>query len=127
MIIRLSGIGEFAKTIHRKISVGYFFVYLSINTNIMALSVMKKTQDTTLLDPRAEAILKAKKLKDTTKPYSREETLENINKITRGELKPGAMPAAKVGQSKTTYKIIDRKGDTVEVAKEDFERKFKKK
>lgn len=93
----------------------------------MALSVMKKTQDTTLLDPRVEAILKAKKLKDTTKPYSREETLENINKITRGELKPGAMPAAKVGQSKTTYKIIDRKGDTVEVAKEDFERKFKKK
>ena len=97
-----------------------------INKNLMPLSVMKKTQDTTLVDPRVDAILKARRIKDTTKPYSREESIENINKITRGEMKPGLTSVLKKSPGKTTYAIIDRKGDTIEVAKEDFEKKFKK-
>lgn len=91
----------------------------------MALEIMKKVQDTTMLDPRVAALLKAKKLKDTTKPYSRVEHIETLNKIARGELKPkNTMPMA--GKGKTTYAIIDRKGDTIEVSKESFNKKFKK-
>jgi hypothetical protein len=93
----------------------------------MALEIMKKVQDTTMLDPRVAALLKAKKMKDTTKPYNREEMMETINKIARGELKPkNTMPMSMAGKGKTTYSIIDRKGDTVEVAKEAFNKKFKK-
>lgn len=95
----------------------------------MALEIMKKVQDTTVMDPRVAAILKAKKLKDTaTKGYDREEMLENINKITRGEIKPKntAVPAGKSMKGKMTFGIIDRKGDTVEVSREEFEKKFKK-
>lgn len=95
----------------------------------MALEIMKKVQDTTGMDPRVAAILKAKRLKDTaTKKYDREEMIENINKITRGELKPKntAMPAAKTMKGKMTFGIIDRKGDTIEVEREEFEKKFKK-
>ena len=93
----------------------------------MALEIMKKVQDTTMLDPRVAALLKAKKLKDTTKPYSRQEHMETLNKIARGELKPkNVMPMSMAGKGKTTYAIIDRKGDTIEVAKEAFNKKFKK-
>lgn len=91
----------------------------------MAIEIMKKVQDTTLIDPRVAALLKAKKMKDTTKAYSREEHMETLNKIARGELKPkNTMGMA--GKGKTTYAIIDRKGDTIEVAKEAFNKKFKK-
>lgn len=95
----------------------------------MALEIMKKVQDTTMMDPRVAAILKAKRLKDTaTKKYDREEMLENINKITRGEIKPKntTMPAGKPMKGKMTFGIIDRKGDTIEVSREEFEKKFKK-
>ena len=95
----------------------------------MALEIMKKVQDTTVMDPRVAAILKAKRLKDTaTKKYDREEMLENINKITRGEIKPKntAVPAGKPMKGKMTFGIIDKKGDTIEVSREEFEKKFKK-
>jgi hypothetical protein len=92
----------------------------------MALSAMKKMQDTTSIDPRVDAILKARKLKDTTKAYDREETLENINKITRGELKPKSTTAPKQTQGKMTYAVIDRKGDTLQMSKAEFEKRYKK-
>lgn len=95
----------------------------------MALEIMKKVQDTVSMDPKAAALLKARreKLKDTTKSYSRGEAIETYNKIARGELKPkNMMIAPRTGKGKTTYGIIDRKGDTIEISKQEFEKRFKK-
>jgi hypothetical protein len=60
---------------------------------------------------------------DTTKMYNREEFIDTINKITRGEIKPKnvtATPKQPV-KAKTTYKVIDKKGQEFPMSKEDFE------
>lgn len=80
----------------------------------------KQASDTT----SAMNFIRAKQAADTTKMYDRDEMIETINKITRGEIKPAnktVKPVYKTTQGKKTYKVKDNNGEEIEMTKEEFE------
>ena len=67
-------------------------------------------------------IIRAKQAADTTKMYDRDEMIDTINKITRGEIKPkSATTPAKTTQGKKKYVVKDRNGNDIEMSKDEFE------
>ena len=69
-------------------------------------------------------IIKAKKSQDTTKMYDRQEFLDNVNKITRGEMKPAnktVTAPVKTASGKKRYFVKDNNGEDIEMTKEEFE------
>ena len=69
-------------------------------------------------------IIKAKQAGDTTKMYDRQEFLDNINKITRGEMKPSnktVTAPVKTASGKKKYVVKDNNGNDIEMTKEEFE------
>lgn len=67
-------------------------------------------------------IIKAKQAGDTTKMYDRQEFLDNVNKITRGEMKPSNKTVApNTTQGKKKYVVKDRNGNDIEMSKDEFE------
>jgi hypothetical protein len=79
----------------------------------MALSSMKKVAQ----DSTASEMLKARAAKDTTKPYNRGEFIQRINDITSGKVKLQKSDA----KGTKTYKVKDKNGNEIEMAKEEFE------
>jgi hypothetical protein len=75
------------------------------------------------MDPRVAAFLKKRQASDTTKPYTREEMMETMNKIARGELKPRVDKPMAVGEGTKKYATVN-KGDTTYMSKGDFEKKY---
>ena len=75
------------------------------------------------MDPRVAAFLKKRQASDTTKPYTREEMMETMNKIARGELKPRVDKPVAVGEGTKKYATVN-KGDTTYMSKGDFEKKY---
>lgn len=67
-------------------------------------------------------ILKRKAAGDTTKMYDRQEFIDNINK---GLKTPDAKSSS--GKGTTQYKHISQSGDTTNMSKADFEKRFAKK
>ena len=90
------------------------------------LKKIKKYEKGGSTDPIAAAILKKKAASDTTKMYNRGETLETINAITAGKIKPRADKAPAVGAGVKKYASIN-KGDTTYMSKADFEKRYAKK
>ena len=72
----------------------------------MALSTMKKMEVETL-----------KKAQDTTKMYNRGEFIQRINDITSGKVKLEKSDA----KGTKTYKVKDKNGNEIEMAKDEFE------
>lgn len=67
-------------------------------------------------------IIRAKQAADTTKMYDRDEMIDTINKITRGEIKPkSATTPAKTTQGKKKYIVKDNNGEDIEMSKDEFE------
>ena len=69
-------------------------------------------------------IIKAKQAGDTTKMYDRQEFLDNVNKITRGEMKPAnktVTAPTNTTQGKKKYVVKDRNGNDIEMYKDEFE------
>ena len=72
----------------------------------MALLVMKKMEVET-----------PKKAQDTTKMYNRGEFIQRINDITAGKVKLEKSDA----KGTKTYKVKDKNGNEIEMAKDEFE------
>ena len=72
----------------------------------MALLVMKKMEVET-----------PKKAQDTTKMYNRGEFIQRINDITAGKVKLEKSDA----KGTKTYKVKDKSGNEIEMAKDEFE------
>lgn len=73
---------------------------------------------------RITDVIKSKQAGDTTKMYDRQEFIDNINKITRGEMKPAnktVNPTYKTTQGTKKYVVKDRNGNDIEMSKEEFE------
>lgn len=73
---------------------------------------------------RITDVIKSKQTGDTTKMYDRQEFIDNINKITRGEMKPAnktVNPTYKTTQGAKKYVVKDRNGNDIEMSKEEFE------
>lgn len=69
-------------------------------------------------------ILKAKKEQAQDTMYNRQEFLDNINKITRGEMKPSnktVTAPVKTASGKKKYVVKDNNGNDIEMTKEEFE------
>jgi len=69
-------------------------------------------------------IIKAKQAADTTKMYDRDEMIDTINKITRGEMKPAnktVTAPTNTTQGKKKYVVKDRNGNDIEMSKDEFE------
>ncbi len=80
----------------------------------------KRYQTGGSIDPAT--FFKERAAKDTTKPYNREEAIYNMNRISRGELKPVASKPRPTGKGVTKYAEV-RGGDTTYMSKADFERR----
>lgn len=73
---------------------------------------------------RISSIIKAKQDSDTTKMYDRQEFLDTINKITRGEIKPSnktVTAPVRTASGKKRYVVKDNNGEEIEMTKEEFE------
>ena len=69
-------------------------------------------------------ILKAKQQQAQDTMYNRQEFLDNINKITRGEMKPSnktVTAPVKTASGKKKYFVKDNNGNDIEMTKEEFE------
>ena len=69
-------------------------------------------------------ILKAKQEQAQDTMYNRQEFLDNINKITRGEMKPSnktVTAPVKTASGKKRYFVKDNNGNDIEMTKEEFE------
>lgn len=64
-------------------------------------------------------IIKSKQGQDTTKMYNREEFIQRINDITAGKVKVNDEKSDAKG--KKTYKVKDKNGNEIEMAKDEFE------
>lgn len=62
-------------------------------------------------------IIKSKQGQDTTKMYNREEFIQRINDITSGKVKVEKSDA----KGTKTYKVKDKSGNEIEMAKDEFE------
>ena len=87
---------------------------------ITAIIKAKQASDTT----SGMNIIRAKQAADTTKMYDRDEMIDTINKITRGEIKPSnktVTAPVKTASGKKKYVVKDNNGNDIEMTKEEFE------
>lgn len=85
---------------------------------ISSIIKAKQASDTT----SGMNIIRAKQAADTTKMYDRDEMIDTINKITRGEIKPkSATTPVKTASGKKKYVVKDNNGNDIEMTKEEFE------
>lgn len=64
-------------------------------------------------------IIRSKQGQDTIKMYNREEFIQRINDITAGKVKVNDEKSDAKG--KKTYKVKDKNGNEIEMAKDEFE------
>lgn len=81
----------------------------------MALSAMKKVQDSTVnpIDPKAAAILKARAAKDTTKMFNMDDMVKQINTRQAAETKNPKLAEERRRKEDSTMNSETRKGQAM--------------